>query len=246
MSNRGKSKKVLGVLGGLGPMATAYFMEQIVNMTEADCDQKHIDMMVAHYPSIPDRTGFLIGKEKQNPWIPMIEAGKKLVTAGVCEIAVPCVTAHCYREELEMAIGCPVIDGVHETAKYLMEHGYGKVGILATDGVVQSGIFTDALAKYGIQCVYPGKEGQAQIMSLIYEDIKSRNVRRDDGGKFFVAADELWQQDVELVVLGCTELSLVKKADILQAGYLDVLDVLAKVCVEHFAHLKTGYKELIL
>ena len=61
------SSPVLGVIGGLGPMATVRFMELIVRMTQADTDQQHLDMIVYNTPSTPDRTGFLLGTSQESP-----------------------------------------------------------------------------------------------------------------------------------------------------------------------------------
>lgn len=68
----------LGIIGGLGPMATAYFMELLINMTDAKCDQDHLEMIIYNCPSIPDRTAYILGKSNANPVVPIIKIGKKL------------------------------------------------------------------------------------------------------------------------------------------------------------------------
>ena len=87
-------KKTLGILGGMGPAATAYFMDLLVRMTQADTDQEHLDILVCHAPSIPDRTGYILDHRKENPLPAMVDYGNKLCTIGAEAIAIPCVTAH--------------------------------------------------------------------------------------------------------------------------------------------------------
>lgn len=233
----------LGVIGGLGPMATAYFMQLVIEMTQADTDQEHIEMLVYNCPSIPDRTSYILGESDQNPVIPMIGIGKKLVEAGADTIAIPCITAHYFHDEMERAIGVPILHGIAETAAYLKKRGYGRVGIMATDGTVKSGLFTAEFAKTGISCCYPSPEGQAAVMELIYQDVKAgRPVNME---KFRYVAQELRDGGAEVILLGCTELSLIKRDYSLGAGFLDVMEVLACCSVERFHKLKPEYRELI-
>ncbi|MCR4588312.1 MAG: aspartate/glutamate racemase family protein, partial [Lachnospiraceae bacterium] len=112
---------LLGIIGGLGPMATAYFMEQIIGMTDVPCDQEHIPMIIYNCPYIPDRTRHILGLSKDDPSVPMLEAGKKLVGDGVDEIAIPCITASYYHATLNQQLPIPVLNGIRETAEYLEE-----------------------------------------------------------------------------------------------------------------------------
>lgn len=74
--------KTLGIIGGLGPMATAYFMELVTGMTDVDCDQKHIPIVLQSIPQTPDRTSYILDHIQKNPLPQMVEAGKRLKEAG--------------------------------------------------------------------------------------------------------------------------------------------------------------------
>ena len=89
----------LGIIGGLGPIATAYFMELIIQMTDAKRDQDHLSMIVYNAPEIPDRTSYILGVSSRNPVWDMIEIGRKLAGQKVACISIPCVTAHYFHEE---------------------------------------------------------------------------------------------------------------------------------------------------
>ena len=99
----------LGIIGGLGPMATAYFMELLINMTDAKCDQDHLEMIIYNCPSIPDRTAYILGKSNANPVVPIIKIGKKLKEQNVDCISIPCITAHYFHDEIEEKTGCKVM-----------------------------------------------------------------------------------------------------------------------------------------
>ena len=93
--------KTLGVIGGLGPMATAYYMELVIQMTDASCDQEHLNMIISSRPGTPDRTRYILGLSDENPAPVMIDAGRWLVAEGAEILAIPCITAHYFQKQLE-------------------------------------------------------------------------------------------------------------------------------------------------
>ena len=237
-------KCTLGVIGGLGPIATAHFMELIIRMTEAATDQEHLDMIIYNRPSIPDRTGYILDQTKPNPLPEMIRVGNALTRQGAGLIAIPCMTAHYFHRELTRYIEAPIVHAIHETAAHLKKHGITKVGILATDGTIRSRLFQRELENHGMEVLIPSPQGQKCVMSVIYDDIKAN--RPADMEKFRFASDELRTQGAQAIILGCTELSLVKRDCRIGAGYLDAMEVLAQTCVLRCGgRLKEEYQELI-
>ena len=237
-------KLTLGVIGGLGPIATAHFMELIIRMTEADTDQEHLDIILYNRPSIPDRTGYILDPSKPNPLPEMIRVGNALARQGAKLIAIPCMTAHYFHRDLTRYIEAPIVHAIHETAVHLKKHGITKVGIMATDGTVRSKLFQQELLEHGITPVIPGEQGQKCVMSIIYDDIKANRPAEMD--KFDFAAKDLREQGAEAIILGCTELSLVKRDYSIGAGYLDAMEVLAQTCVRMCGgKLKEAYQNLI-
>ena len=233
----------LGIIGGLGPMATAIFMKRIIEMTDAATDQEHIEMVVLNYPSIPDRTGYLLDNSNPDPVKPIVQAGLELANLGCREIAIPCITAHGFHSALTAEIPIPVINGVELTAQYLADRGCRRVGIMATDGTVRTGIFEAALQEHGITPIYPAPQSQKLVMSIIYDDVKAgRPVKRY---KFIHVKDELLRAGAQVILLGCTELSVMAETWLPGGRFLDVLSVLARRCVMDFAKLKDEYIELI-
>lgn len=239
-----EQKNTLGVIGGLGPIATAHFMELIIRMTEAVTDQEHLDMIIYNCPSIPDRTSYILDQTRPNPLPEMIRVGNALARQGAKLIAIPCMTAHYFHRELTRYIEAPIVHAIHETAVHLKKHGISRAGIMATDGTIRSKLFQQELERHGIEAVIPGPEGQKCVMSVIYDDIKAN--KPADMEKFHFASSELRAQGAQAIILGCTELSLVKRDYPIGAGYLDAMEVLAQTCVIRCGgKLKEEYQELI-
>ncbi len=239
-----QEKPVLGVLGGLGPMATAYFLELCIRMTDAQTDQEHLDMVIYNTPSIPDRTAWLLGNSGESPLPGLLRSGQGLCRAGVSAIAVPCVTAHSFLPQLEKELGVPMIDGVKETAAYLRERGITRVGILATSGTVATGLFHRELAAFGMEPIVPEEAGQQTVTELIYGCVKAG--KTPDPQALRQVSRQLQDRGAQVILLGCTELSLLKREHQLGAGYLDVLEVLARKAVTLCGQLlRQEYLELI-
>lgn len=235
----------LGVIGGLGPMATAAFLERVTRMTDAAKDQEHLNMIIYSAPGIPDRTAYILGRSKENPVGPMVKIGKKLWEQGVDHISIPCITAHYFYKELQEQIPIPIIHAIDETGRELQKGRIEKVGILATDGTIQSGIFQDHLEDMGIETMIPGQTGQQYVMDIIYKNIKAGTPINIE--KFRWVSEELFSRGAQILILGCTELSFLKKEFRLREGYLDAMDVLAqRSVIRSGGKLRKEYEHLVI
>lgn len=234
---------VLGIIGGLGPMATAYFLQLITQMTDAATDQEHMEILIHSKPQIPDRTRFILGRSEKSPVPDMVEIGKALAAQGADVLAIPCITAHYFQKELEEAIGIPIINAIEETADYLKERGITKVGIMATDGTIESGIFQKALEERGMEVIVPSAKQQKNVMYLIYENVKAG--KKLELPVFEEVSGELLKKGAQVILLGCTELSLLKRDYELEPMYLDVMEILARKAVLSCKKLSAQYEELL-
>lgn len=225
-------------------MATAYYMELVVKMTEAKYDREHVPMIIFNRPSIPDRTDYILGKSKDSPLDAMISIGKTLVGLGAEHIAIPCMTAHFFYKELAGNIGVPVINMAGETADYLKANNIERIGIMATDGTLYGGFLRSELESRGMSVTVPGENGQKKIMSVIYDDIKAN---RPFNLENFISVElELREKGAQVIILGCTELSLIKRDGKTGPGFIDAMEVLAARSIElSGAKLKEEYRSLI-
>lgn len=221
--------KTLGIIGGLGPMATTYYMRRVIEMTKAETDQQHLEMIVMNCPSIPDRTSYILDRSKPSPLPPIIKLAGQLEELGAGCLAIPCVTSHFFYEEFAACVRIPFLNMLRETVRHLNENGVQTVGILATTGTVNTGLFQSVLSQAGIRFVCPDEKRQTFVMRLIYDCIKAG--RPADLSLFEEASDFLFRQGSEVNLLGCTELSLLKREHAVGPGFLDTIDVLAKASV---------------
>lgn len=221
--------KTLGVIGGVGPLSTAYFMEVVINKTDAKTDQDHINMIVLNHTQIPDRTQYIFDNTKPNPVEMMKEDAKKLQEMGADIIVTPCNTAHFFLDELENSVTIPFINMIEETATLLAKQNVKKVGILATSGTIKTELFQNALIKNGITPICPSKQNQDFVMDIIYDNVKASNPI--DLEKFKTVVGEMRLNECEKIILGCTELSVVKREYSLSDYYIDSLEVLAECAI---------------
>lgn len=246
--------KTIGVIGGLGPMATVYFLECITRMTAAGRDQEHPRVYLESMPDIPDRTDFILGKSGDNPLPLMIQAGKSLERIGADFIAMPCVTAHYFYDALSRELQIPLIPLTRLLAEDIRKKGIRRVGVIATSGTLDSRALETELEGQGIECVVPDAALQEVVMDIIYGQIKKdaliqwKDVER--------VCHALKEQGGEKIILGCTELPLLKKSvwqaendalsHMLFGECIDVLEVLAqKAVLESGAALKEAYQDVI-
>ncbi|WP_353951309.1 amino acid racemase [Knoellia sp. S7-12] len=218
----------VGILGGVGPMATVYFMQRVLEMTDAGRDQDHVDMLVWNHASIPDRTAYLVGDSDESPGPVMAEDARQLERAGAKFIALPCNTAQAFLDEVQAAVGIPVIDIVAETvaAAQAAVPGLTTLGILATDGTLRSEIYHRAAGAAGLTPVTPDDVAQKDVMSMIYDGVKAgMPVERE---RFDAAVAHLRDKGAGAIVLGCTELSILQTdLQVDEPDIVDSLDALA-------------------
>jgi aspartate racemase len=213
-------------------------------MTNASLDQEHMEMLIYSKPTIPDRTEYILGRSKQNPSEPMIEVGKILSDMGADYIAIPCITAHFFHDTLSKGIQVPIIHIIKETAKHLKEHGIKCAGIMATEGTINSKLFQEELENHGIQVVIPSGKSQDMVTHLIYKNVKANQPVEIE--KFYTVSKELKELGAQVIILGCTELSLIKRDYAIGAGYIDAMEVLSMRSIQLCeAELKEEYQSLI-
>ncbi len=239
-----QKQKILGVIGGLGPMATAYFMELVTSMTKAEKDQDHLQIMIYSVPAIPDRTAYILRKSTDSPMPEMVQLGQQLTQAGAQCIAIPCITAHYFWQELCGQISVPVLNAIAGTTQCLQDRNIRRVGIMATDGTIATGLLQRTLEAAGIEVILPDAVNQQGVMDLIYRDIKAG--KKPDMALFAQIRKSLFDAGAQVIILACTELSLIKKDYPIGPGFIDAMEVLAQQAVLYCgAELKEEYRSLI-
>lgn len=236
----GRAAIKVGVVGGVGPAATVDFLQKVVRNTPAARDQDHIKLLVEQNPQIPDRTEHLIANGA-DPTISLYATCKKLEQGDADLIAIPCNTAHAFVERIQPRLGIPIVNMLTVTARHLRDAypGLHEIGLLATSGTIESGVYRDALAAHGLREVVPPAHLQARVMEAIYGEcgVKAGYTAGRCREDIDAAIEGLIEAGVEVIVLGCTELPLLLPGGIytsrtgVSVALIDPTEVLALECV---------------
>ncbi|HZJ78727.1 MAG TPA: amino acid racemase [Clostridia bacterium] len=226
-------EEVLGVLGGIGPLATIYFTDMVINMTDAKMDQEHIPMVIFNNPQIPDRTEYILDNSKPNPLPVMIKDAIKLENVGCDYIVIPCNTAHYFYSEIQKNVSVPIINIIKKTVEYIKNNQTDVkcIGILATQGTIVTGSYQKEIIKNGLDYKVPDEKNQKSLMNIIYNGVKAGE--EVDVCEFLRIVDDLKHDGCDAVILGCTELSVINKSRLLvRNDIVDSLEVLARISIE--------------
>jgi len=225
--------KSLGVIGGMGPKATAVFFEKVVENTEAAKDQDHIDMIIINHATIPDRTSTIL-ENKEEDFLAGIQKDIKLLeTAGVANIAIPCNTAHYFYDDMLQMTNINIINMIEETVKIIhKQYGEGsRVGILATQGTLSSGIYEEACRKYNLDLYVPEEAVRERTMKIIYDNIKCA-LNIDSSEIEEIIKDLINKEKCKCVIIACTELSCIKLSPEISKHCIDAMKVLIEKSIE--------------
>lgn len=194
----------------MGPLATGDLFTKIVKLTKAENDQQHLRILVDNNTNIPDRTAAILSGGA-DPVEQMCASAAILTQAGAEVLCMPCNTAHYFYERVIEKAGlgekAVFVNMLRETAAFAKSLGYKKVGLLATDGTIGSGVYEKAFKAQGIDVVVPGGKDQQAVMDIIYKGVKAGNLNIDTTA-FVRTMDALIAAGAETLVLGCTELPL--------------------------------------
>ncbi len=221
-------QKIVGIIGGMGPLATVDLMNKIISYTPAMRDQDHIHIIADNYSQIPDRTTAILGKGiDPTPYI--VQSAQRLQNAGAEFLVIACNTAHFFYEAAKRSVSVPILHMPLETARFVQENNFRKVGLLATDGTIKTKLYQNSCQNYRIDVIEPDKEMQEKVMEGIYA-IKGGNL---ETGFLHLStvADKLKESGAEAIIAGCTEVPLVLKSSE-NICVIDPTEIVAKMVIK--------------
>jgi aspartate racemase len=226
------SERILGVLGGMGPLASAHFMTRLTLLTPAARDQDHVPAILWSDPRVPDRTlGKLSGGPDPLPWL--LRGVRGLRTAGCGAIAIPCNTAHGWYDEMA-AEGVPILHIVDAAADELRKVApSGTVGVMGTAGTLAMRLYQDRLERMGWHCIVPDAAEMAERVSPAIASVKANRVA-EPYAPLAETVRSLAARGASAVVLGCTEIPLGIQAGPWQSlgvPLVDTIDALALAAI---------------
>ena len=228
MSDR---RKTIGILGGMGPLATADLFEKIVLLTKAETDRDHIRVYIDSNANIPDRTAAILNNG-EDPVPEMSSALRNLEKCGADCIIMPCNTAHYFLPRLQEMTEIPFLSILTAAAEACKAQFPGKtVGILGTTGTLSANLYQKALDQAGVPFVTPAAKELEALMRVIYQGVKAGKGPDDYRADFLTVLEGMLARGAEVFLLGCTELPLAAQALHITLPTVDPTADLAKAAI---------------
>lgn len=233
MNDSSAAAGVVGILGGMGPLATIDFMRKMLLATPAATDQEHVPVVVSSIPQVPDRNQAFRG-DGESPLAALVASGRRLAGAGAQMIVMPCNTAHLWFDELQRALELPMlhlVDAALHDAVALAGPS-ARIGLLATDASLASGLYLNRRppGAPAVQWLLPTAHEMLDWVMPGIAAIKAGDLS-DGADRLLAAALALKQRGASALVLGCTEIPLVLDAANAPLPVIDATAALAQRAV---------------
>lgn len=221
---------MIGVLGGMGPLATVDLYRKIIEATPAERDQEHLHVVIEANPAVPDRSDALLHGGPDPT--PLLRAGaERLVGAGVDFIVVPCNTAHAFLPKIAPDIPVPIVSMIDETARTIAGRMPGSlVGILATAGTIAANLYQEAFERHHLRAITPDGDAQQRVSAAI-ADVKAGQVGAEQTELVRSSALGLVARGAQVLITACTELPLILTQADVPVLLVDPTGVLAEAAV---------------
>lgn len=228
------NETIIAVLGGMGPEASAKFYMDITKKTKAQRDQDHYRILIDSNSKIPDRSKNIMEGE-ESPLPEIFKSVDIFNYAKADVMLITCLTAHNYIEEIEKRAKMPVLNAISLTHDFLVRKFQSdriKVGVLATNGSVKSGVFERYI---DFEILYPSENSQVMLMNAIYGSeehgiigIKNHKSGSNALEKSIIKkiAQELIDKGANVIISGCTEIPLVLDSSDLEVNLINPMDVI--------------------
>jgi len=234
---------ILGILGGMGPLAGVELQKKIIKLSPAKRDQEHLKMVCFTNPHVSDRTNCL--EQGEDFSVSIANSLNRLKTFGADIGVIACNTAHAQIEDIQNLSDLPLMNIIKETVGYIMTTfpDAKKIGLLATNGTIKSGAYHKCFYDHGLTEILPDSEMQEIAMELIYSETGLKSGFVDNRLNVFVLdslIENLIVRGADIVILGCTEFSMLK---INRQKTIDPLNIAARKIIE-MAYQKKAQKDL--
>ncbi len=228
--------KIIGILGGMGPEATAYFYFKLIKATPVKIDQDHFRVIMDSNSKIPDRTTAILGKG-ESPVPALIQTAKTLEAAGVDVACIPCITSHYFIDEIQSSVNFKILNALKELDLYIKTEypDIKNIGIMATSGTLKTGLFDKYLGSFNL--IYPDEDNQKnKVMDAIYSSeygIKSGVTEGKPVDMLVQAGETLIKRGAQMLISGCTEIGLVLNSSHFDVPVIDPMEVLIKKVIKY-------------
>lgn len=229
--NSSRIKKRIGILGGMGPEATALLMMRIIQLTPAQDDSDHVPLFIDNNTQIPSRIKALIENNGADPGPVLQQMAQRLEMNGAQALAMPCNTAHYYSARIQSAVNIPLLNMIELAVERVSScpHRTATVGLLGSPALKQLGLFDEAFSRQAISVIYPSNQA---LMLKAIRAIKADSRDQEARWIFKQACQELTDSGADILLVACTEFSIISEAIPRSLNAIDTVDVLAQAVVD--------------
>ncbi len=223
----------IGILGGIGPEATgSFYLKLIYEIQKQKLVKSNTDYPRIIINSIPAPE--LTSKIKRAQLTAYIEGVKSLEKYGTDFIVMACNTIHLYHSLLQKEVGIPILNLRNAVGKFLKDEKFKSVSVFGTPATVKSGLYKFS----GIGYSNPKKKELEQLSSAI-ENFNKGYQRKEQIIKVGALADKHIKNGAEIIILGCTEISLMLTDS--KIPKIDTMDLLVKATVKYLRTIKKQF-----
>ncbi|KRL98544.1 aspartate/glutamate racemase family protein [Levilactobacillus hammesii] len=207
-------QKFFTIIGGMGTMATESYVHQLNLRTPAHADQEYLNYILVNHATVPDRTSYILDHSQPNPLPSLLDDIRQQSQLHPAFFALPCNTAHYFYDELQAATDVPILHMPREAVKEIKRRypDAKRIGITGTRGTIADKIYENEVKAAGLEPVLPTEAIEDETMTLIYHYIKENNTV-DAALYHRILKEMMTEQHADLVILGCTELSLAQERE---------------------------------
>jgi len=207
-------QKFFTIIGGMGTMATESYVHQLNLRTPAHADQEYLNYILVNHATVPDRTSYILDHSQPNPLPSLLDDIRQQSQLHPAFFALPCNTAHYFYDELQAATDVPILHMPREAVKEIKRRypDAKRIGITGTRGTIADKIYENEVKAAGLEPVLPTDAIEDETMDLIYHYIKENNTV-DAALYHRILKEMMTEQHADLVILGCTELSLAQERE---------------------------------
>ncbi len=220
--------KPVGILGGMGPEATILLQHRLLAVVEAQDDADHLPLLIDMNPQVPSRIAHLIEGTGPDPSPVLVGMAQRLQAAGATALAMPCNTAHHYAPVITRAVDIPLLNMVDLSVGRAEPDA--RVGVLGSPALRLAGVFDEPMARSGVTAIWPS--GMDALLQTI-RAIKRHGPTSDAHATLTTAIDDLTRQGADLILIACSEFSLLTPDLTGPVPLLDTVDVLAEAIRDH-------------
>jgi len=223
------TRQTVGVIGGKGPEATETLFRRIIEHTPVTCEEDHLHVLIDNNPQIPKPALGITG-DGEDPTPALVASATLLERAGADFIVIPCNSAHAYLEAIRAAVAIPVVSIITETISAVAREACTSVGLLASTGLLRTGLYQQAFGAAGVSVLLPGEDDQSAMLAgiMTFKDTGNTGPLREVLDRL---CPSLVARGAGGLVLGCTELPVVLAGASLPVPAFDTIDILARAAV---------------